>query len=426
MSWEWLDLVTGYLNPDALIGCKDSITAMSPWLQGILVGAVFLLAGGAVLELFFGLKMQRFARCMAGLSVGFAVCFVILCGYTQTEPVRMVLYSLLAGVAAGLLYAFLERGYRFAQGFLFGCALASWLVPEILKMSPDDNPGRILRLVIAAAAGCVCALLAKRLRPVLSALLGGTILGLLAEALIPYETIPFLSENLHLSEGMYRNLLPLVLAGLGLLAQVPQWVNLIREEKEKAALQAAAELSQASSAGEGEGSEDRKNSGDGEDEKSRTRGEKENTETENGQMPSGLSVAQAEAVLVEKARELALAAARNVEEIRLRERYEDVAEGLYSAEAAAGRLGVSVDQFLEGMKQSGYALPEATRQSDEEPESADTKEQPGEEPESADTKEQPEAAEKTEGETDGLVREEGPDLPQEGQTDLGEDQGSSE
>lgn len=413
MSWEWLDLVTGYLNPDALIGCKDSITAMSPWLQGILVGAVFLLAGGAVLELFFGLKMQRFARCMAGLSVGFAVCFVILCGYTQTEPVRMVLYSLLAGVAAGLLYAFLERGYRFAQGFLFGCALASWLVPEILKMSPDDNPGRILRLVIAAAAGCVCAILAKRLRPVLSALLGGTILGLLAEALIPYETIPFLSENLHLSEGMYRNLLPLVLAGLGLLAQVPQWVNLIREEKEKAALQAAAELSQASSAGEGEGSEDRKNSGDGEDEKSRTRGEKENTETENGQMPSGLSVAQAEAVLVEKARELALAAARNVEEIRLRERYEDVAEGLYSAEAAAGRLGVSVDQFLEGMKQSGYALPEATGQSDEEPESADTKEQP-------------EAAEKTEGETDGLVREEGPDLPQEGQTDLGEDQGSSE
>ena len=62
MSWKWLNLVTEYLNPDALAGCKDRIITMIPWVQGILVGAVFLLAGGALLELFFGLQMQKFAR----------------------------------------------------------------------------------------------------------------------------------------------------------------------------------------------------------------------------------------------------------------------------------------------------------------------------------------------------------------------------
>ena len=78
MNWKWLNLVTEYLNPDALAGCKDRILTMNPWIQGILVGAVFLLAGGALLELFFGLKMQKYARFVTGLSVGFAVCFVIL------------------------------------------------------------------------------------------------------------------------------------------------------------------------------------------------------------------------------------------------------------------------------------------------------------------------------------------------------------
>ena len=67
MIWKWLNLVTEYLNPDALAGCKDRIITMIPWIQGILVGAAFLLAGGALLELFFGLKMQKFAREKIGM-----------------------------------------------------------------------------------------------------------------------------------------------------------------------------------------------------------------------------------------------------------------------------------------------------------------------------------------------------------------------
>ena len=465
MSWKWLNLVTEYLNPDALAGCKDRIITMIPWVQGILVGAVFLLAGGALLELFFGLKMQKYARFVTGLSVGFAVCFVILSGYTDTETVRMLLYSLAAGVAAGLLYTFLERAYRFAEGFLFGTALASWLVPQILNKEPDVNPGRIIRLVIAIAAGVLFALLAKILRPVLSALLGGTILALLIEAFVPYESIPYLPQTLNLSEGMYRNILPLVLAGIGFLIQLPQWVTQVREEKERKAAERYVEEQTSGSSGSGD-------SGSSPEES------EESTETDSRQIPAGMSVAEAEAVLVEKARELALAASRNAEEMRLHERYEDVAEGLYSAQAAADRLGMTESQFLEGMKQSGYTVPgsEGSEQEEEQiPETAQMSEEekapeeaqePEEEkaPEEAQEPEEPEAAEQVseeseeqtpaeqetdeqtpaeqetdvqipedqeteeqpEGEPDGIIREESADLPQEGQTDLGEDQRSPE
>ena len=191
-----------------------------------------------------------------------------------------------------------------------------------------------------------------------------------------------------------------------------------------------------------------------------------------------MSVAEAEAVLVEKARELALAASRNAEEMRLHERYEDVAEGLYSAQAAADRLGMTESQFLDGMKQSGYTVPgsEGSEQEEEQiPETAQMSEEekapeeaqePEEEkaPEEAQEPEEPEAAEQVseeseeqtpaeqetdeqtpaeqetdvqipedqeteeqpEGEPDGIIREESADLPQEGQTDLGEDQRSPE
>ena len=429
MSWKWLDLVTGYLNPDALAGCRDSIITMTPWIQGILIGAVFLLAGGALLELFFGLKMQKFARFVTGLSVGFAVCFVILDGYTETETVAMLLYSLAAGIAAGLLYTFCERAYRFAEGFLFGTALASWLVPQILNMEADGRTGRIVRLVIAIAAGVLFALLAKILRPVLSALLGGTVLALLTESFVSYESIPYLPQILDLSEGMYRNILPLAFAGIGFLVQLPQWIAGVREEKErKAAERYAAQLS-------ADSSESSAGSAPQETE--------ENAQMDRGQTQAGLSVAEAEAVLVEKARELALAASRNAEEMRLRERYEDVAEGLYSPQAAADRLGMTEEQFLEGMKLSGYEVPnteqepgdtESPEPAAEEPEAEEpaAEEPAAEEPEAEEpaaeepAAEEQEAEEQPEGEPDGNIREEGPDLSEEGQADLGEDQESTE
>ena len=436
MIWKWMDLVTEYLNPDALIKYKENIAAMSPWLQGIIIGAVFLLAGCALLELLFALQMGKYARSVVGFSAGFAVCWLILSGYTEIEELRIVLYSLGVGVAAGLLNAFLERVFQFAVGFLYGTALATWLVPQILHMDLGRNPGRILRLFIAIAAGGLFALLARKLRPVLAALLGGTILGLLIEVFLPYASIPFLPQILKLSEGMYRNLLPLVLAAIGILIQLPQWIRVIREQKERKLLE------------ERNAEETRESSGE------ETDSPEEETHQETVPTPAAVSVAEAEAILVEKARELALAASRNAEDVRIRDRYEDVAEGLYGADIAAARLGMTEEAFLEGMRESGYTIPgeempaaedaedmkpEANPQNDNEPPAEETGESDDDEPPAEvigesdddeppveDTEEKEPEAEPEEGVTDGTVREESSDLPEEGQEDLGADQGSSE
>ena len=410
MIWKWMGLVTEYLNPDALIKYKENIASMSPWLQGIVIGAVFLLAGCALLELLFALQMGKYARSVVGFSVGFAVCWLILSGYTQIEELKIVLYSLGVGLAAGLMNAFLERVFQFAVGFLYGTALAGWLVPQVLHMGLDKNPGRILRLVIAIAAGALFALLARKLRPILAALLGGTILGLLIEIFLPYASIPFLPQVLKLSEGMYRNLLPLVLAAIGVLIQLPQWIREIREQKERKLLeQRTAEETRESSAEEPDSPE-------------------EETEQQTVLTPAAVSVAEAEAILVEKARELAIAASRNAEDVRIRDRYEDVAEGLYGADIAAARLGMTEEAFLEGMRQSGYTIPgeEAPAAEGTEDMKQETDPQNDNEPPAEDTEEKEPEAEPEEGDTDGTVREESSDLPEEGQENLGTDQGSSE
>ena len=235
---------------------------------------------------------------------------------------------------------------------------------------------------------------------------------------------------------MYRNLLPLVLAAIGILIQLPQWIRVIREQKERKLLE------------ERNAEETRESSGE------ETDSPEEETHQETVPTPAAVSVAEAEAILVEKARELALAASRNAEDVRIRDRYEDVAEGLYGADIAAARLGMTEEAFLEGMRESGYTIPgeempaaedaedmkpEANPQNDNEPPAEETGESDDDEPPAEvigeldddeppveDTEEKEPEAEPEEGVTDGTVREESSDLPEEGQEDLGADQGSSE
>lgn len=350
MSWKWMDLVTDYLNPDALGRCRDYIISMSHWAQGILVCAVLLLAGTAFLELLFGLHMQRYACFVSGLAVGFAVCFVILQGYVPMEETKLLLFSLASGIVCGVLNAFAQRVFRFAEGFLFGTALGTWLVPDVLGKDLSEDPGRIFRLLIAIACGALAALLAGKLKFVLSALAGGAVLGLLTESFVRYESIPYVPEVLELSEGMYRNILPLVLAGIGILIQLPQWIGQLRREKEMKS-RAADDTDTLFSA-----SAERTDSETGQEEEDQAAGTPDTAVS--------VTIAEAEAVLVEKARELAQAAARSAEDIRLHERYEDVAQGLYGPEAAAGRLGISQEDFLTGMRKAGYELPQTKEGAD--------------------------------------------------------------
>lgn len=422
MIWEWMNCVTENLNPDALMQCRSTIGELSIWVQALLVGMLVLLAGCCLIECLFGLRMKAFSRFLTGFSLAFVVCFLLLYQRVDLNETGLVLYPALAGVTGGLMYAYLEHAFRFVTGFAFGLALATWLLP-MMNVDVSDHPGRIWRVAAAAVVGIACALLTNKGRFLLSAVTGAAALALLAETFIPYDRIPYLSEGLGLSEAMYRNLLAAVLAAAGILIQLIQLLVLRRKKK----TEAAAEARRAEEAAERERSRD-----DG----------RENPEEENGpeeQEPAeDVSIADAEAILVEKARELAAAAARKSQMVRLQDRYADVAEGLYGPEVAARKLGMTQEAFLEGMRSSGFHLPEEAAQA----------ESPAAETESEETSVQAEAeAEETgtpaaeaetgvaetaagemtgEGCEDGTVREESADLPETGQGDLGEDQGGAE
>ena len=461
MIWEWMNCVTENLNPDALMRCRNTIGELSVWMQALLFGMLVLLAGCCLVECLFGLRMKEFPRFLTGFAIAYCVCFVLLYQRLELNEMGLVLYPALAGVTGALMYTYLEHGFRFVTGFAFGLALATWLLPLWFSMDVSEHPGRIWRVAAAAAVGVIFAVLTNRGRILLSALTGAAVLALLAETFIPYDRIPYLSDRLGLDEGMYRNALAAVLAAVGILIQGIQFLVLDRKRKAEEAAAARREEQEAAE-------RERRAEPDAE-------GNDREADAPAGQDPAEeVSMADAEAVLVEKARELAAAAARRSQMARLQDRYADVAEGLYGAEVAARKLGMTQEAFLDGMRSSGYLLPEdpaeepsADSEIPEEETAAEettaeetTAEESAADPEvspsetGADTEaaaQAPEAegaaAEKpaadpeisaeetalvTEEETDGrgckdgTVREESADLPETGQGDLGEDQGGAE
>ncbi len=337
MSWKLMDLAVKHLDIDGLREWKRIVLGMSTWMQAVVVGVLVLLIGVSFLSLFWGLKMTRSARFAMGSTSIFMITLILLVAEYSVEDQKAFMIAAAAGVAAGFLYAFLERGFQFVAGFVLGDILGTWLVPALFHMKLDAQPGRIWRLVIAIAAGVLFALAAKKLRFVLTAVEGGAVLGILADAFLAVTEIPWVTDKL--TDRQILNLFPVVLIGLGILVQLFQWISRIREQK---ALQIPT------------GEERDFGSARSEDSASVKKDSEEAGKTTQAQ-EEVISMAAAEEVLVEKAKELALAASKSVQSARLKERYEDVAEGLYSSEVAAKRLGITEEEFLEGMKKSGYS-----------------------------------------------------------------------
>ncbi len=343
MNWKMMDLAVKYLSVPALKEWKTTVLGMSIWMQAIVVGALVLLVGVSLLSLFWGLKMNRSARFAAGSVSVFHITLILLVSAYSMEEQKALIIAACAGAAAGFLYAFLERVFQFAAGFVFGTVLTAWLLPEYFHMKLDTQSGRIWRLVIAIAAGVLFALLAKKLRFVLTALEGGVVLGLLCDVFLPVTKIPWISEKL--TGNQILNFLPLAIAALGLLIQFFQWIAMIREQR---ALRIPTGEEREYSSGE-----QTNQSGE----------EKAESEENTVRDEDVITMAAAEEVLVEKAKELAMAASRSAQNARLKERYEDVKEGLYTSEVAAKRLGISEEEFLEGMRKSGY-LPSSEESSE--------------------------------------------------------------
>lgn len=349
MNWKMLDLAVRRLSVSGLRDWKDTFLSMSVWIQAILIGALVMLAGVSILSCWWGILMKRGARFASGAVSVFYIVLIILVMEYSLDMQKALLFSALAGVGAGFLYAFLERVFQFAAGFVLGTVLSAWLLPTYFHRKITSGTGRIWTLVIACAAGLLFAALAKKLRFVLTALEGGVVLGLLCGAYLPVTQIPWVKDKL--SAAQIRNLVPMVFAASGVLIQLIQLLS-IRAEQKALQIPTGEEREQAVSLVSA-----KPDSGD--------------ASGQEAQAEEAVSMAQAEEVLVEKARELALAAERSSAQARLKERYEDVAQGLYSAGIAAQRLNMSEEAFTTGMRNAGYDIPEeeASREQSTEPES---------------------------------------------------------
>jgi hypothetical protein len=343
MNWNMLRLAVDMLNVDTLIEWKDTFLTMDVWMQAILVGVLVLLTGVAFLSCFLGFRMKKAARFAAGAASVFYIGMIILTEEYELSNGKALIYASIGAAAAGLIYAFVERLFQFAAGAVFGSVLSVWLLPTFFHVEAVEGSGRIWTIVIMAAGGILFALGAKKLKLALTALEGGVVLGLLCDVFLPVDRIPWISEKLSLAQ--IRNLVPIVIAALGFVIQLIQFLVIWREQR---ALRIPAGEEQESGSGVEKTQDASDGSGDG------TAGEASGQDAQE----EGISIAQAEEVLVEKAKELALAAARSTQQVRLKERCEDVAQGLYDAKTAADRLGMTEEAFLQEMKKAGFSLPQ--------------------------------------------------------------------
>lgn len=338
MNWKMLNLAARQLNASALNKWKETFQSMDIWMQAVLVGVLVLLIGAGILSCWWGFRMNRGAMFAAGFSSVFFITLIILATEYSMEAGKAFFISAAAGAAGGFLYAFVERAFQFAAGFVYGTVLSSWIFPEFFYLKTSSGKGRIWTLIISIAAGILFALLAKRLKMVLTALEGGVVLGLLCDAFLPVTKTPWVSEKL--TGGQIRNLIPVLIAASGVLIQLLQWLSQRAEQK---ALQVPS-------------GDERDIHGTGDSEAEPSKGASAGSAGEE-KSEEALSMAQAEEMLVEKAKELALAAERNAQKARLKERFEDVVQGLYSASVAAERLNMSEDAFSEAMNRAGYTIP---------------------------------------------------------------------
>ena len=366
MDWDLIGLAAEQLNVDALIDWRDYFSGLSVWMQAILVGVLVLLIGVSFLSCMFGFRMKKAARFAAGAAGVFYITMISLTDWYEIDPVKALIAAAVAGAAGGVLYAFLERVFQFAAGAVFANVFAYWLLPKYFKLNVYIGTGRVWALVITIAGGVLFAFAAKKLKIVLTALEGGVILGLVCGAFFPVDRIPWVKDRLN--EAQIRNLLPVVLSAVGLLVQLIQFLVIWREQR---ALRVPA-------------GEEKDNEPQPEQEEAASQDAGASDGDASAAQDEAISITQAEEVLVEKAKELAMAAARSTQQTRLRERCEDVSQGLYDAKIAADRLGMTEDGFLQEMKKAGYALP-GEAGNDKKPE-AESAEQP-----TAGSTEQPDA-----------------------------------
>lgn len=168
----------------------------------------FLVAGGLVFSLlncFFGFRLRKLWSVIAGFLAGAALGMGFCVYFAVTRPLFLLLAIGGGGLLCGLLAFFLYR-----LGLFFMCAGATVFVLYRL-MTPSDTVVLAVCLALGAVVGFL-ALARERLTISLATAIGGG-----------WGTAEFLLLLLHRDSPILLILLTLVLAFLGILAQLKPW-----------------------------------------------------------------------------------------------------------------------------------------------------------------------------------------------------------
>ena len=446
MIWNILEHFSNLMTSAAAGVWREAFAMLPAWMKAIAVFLLVLTLGMSLMECWWGYKMNAGARFFAGLGSGVNVAFLIAALTVGTEDRKVLIWVLAAGAACALVYCLLPRLYLAAGGVILGCTAAAAAGRFFPALEQGSRNGRILLAVLATAGGILAGIFAVKLGGVLHGLIGGALLGTILAGVIPLERISFLSNIPAMNQRLFRMILIGVCAGTGVLAQSLSLHAVRKREKMfgGSSTQAGEDRSSGSSGSREDGGagESGPRAADGQTEKSRgsadgswqtdekrTGGIRQPGEggssaraagsgsgsgqTAAAQDSSGLDVftryelknledmeADISGKASEIAKELTATVARAVASARLSDRCADVAEGLYSPEIAARKLGMPEQMFLEAMDQKGLRLPAEAEYASESREQAEGSADSGQDPSASEKNGGTECAEKTADDTE--------------------------
>ena len=411
MIWTILEHFSNLMTTAAAGVWREAFAMLPAWMKAIAVFLLVLTFGMSLMECWWGYKMNRGARFFAGFGSGVNIAFLTAALTAGTEDRKVLIWVLIAGAACGIVYCLLPRLYLTAGGVILGCTAAAAAGRFIPALEQGSRNGRILLAVLALTGGILAGAFAVKLGGAVHGLIGGALLGTILAGLIPLDRITFLSNIPWMNQRLLRMILFGVCAGTGVLAQSLSLHAVRKREKmfggssDPAREDRPEDVSEAresgSAAEEGGRSSDKR-----QDESGRAgvqtgaygtagartgafgytaaqgtaagravQGTAAGHASQGGtaQDSSGLDAftryelknledmeADISGKAGEIARELTETVARAVASARLQDRCADVAEGLYSPEIAAEKLGMPEQMFLEAMQQKGLRLPAET------------------------------------------------------------------
>ncbi len=397
MIWNLLEHMSNLMTSAAVSVWTEAFRGLPLVVKTLAVFFLFLTLGMCIMECWGGFRLRGPERFLLGLGLGVEISFVLFALMLGTEDMKVLIYVLCAGFVCAFINLLLPRVFLGVCGFILGSIAGGELVRAVASLQENADTKRWI-ILGAAIAGCLLfVLFGKKFAGVAHGLIGGAFLGAVIGSMIPLDKIPVLWDTLDLSRRIFRIIVVAVFAGTGILAQEIQLSAIRKRERlygpdsssnipradadesgqkstapgntEEDPLKwsgsgAAAGLSGGAAAGHaaygrplspgrggasGHPGNAAQNVADFVEMDAIARVEEESL-LEAGEDLEGKSQALA--------KQLTATVAKAVAAARLQDRCEDVAEGLYSSDIAAGKLGISIQLFLEAMQLKGFHLPD--------------------------------------------------------------------